>query len=502
MLRVIQIEYIKDLRENEGCSISEIAKQLQIDWRTAKKYADSYVSVQRKPKRRRISPVMGPYENIVDLWLEEDLLNPRKQRLTGWVIYKGLVELGFEGTYRTVCYYVRSKKNILQKFSQEAFIRLEHDAGIAQVDFAEFEAAHPESCKTIKYPYLVCSFPFSNNAFALVLMSENMECFLYGLRYLFEQAGGVPRVIWFDNLPTAVAKILNNKERRLTSAFSEFQWYYRFQSNFCGVDRPNEKGNTENKVGYIRRNMFTPIPLLGDINEFNRDLANKLTTDRNRPHYQKKGKQISELWVEESRSLLPLPSTPLEIFSTEVKRVNKYGEIRINNQMYPFSKGQIGQTVFVKKYWDKLEIFDKHGEELLHTCPRVYIQNEKNINWIDILTIYRNKPRAIEHGHYLKLLPDCVREFLLAPDLSLRRKRIKVLISLLKDHSMEEVAEGVKSSQEYGRTDYGSIKALIDYLKNTQKNQEKVSFPSDEVLTWKPDLGQYDGLLEGVREDE
>ncbi len=501
MLRVIQIEYIKDLREREGYSISEIARKLEIDWRTAKKYADSHVSAQLKPKRRRKSPVMGPYEHIVDLWLEEDLLLPRKQRLTSSVIFKGLLNLGFEGTYRTVCYYVRSKKRLLQKNHQEPYIRLEHNAGIAQVDFGEFEAANPDGCTTKKYSYLVSSFPFSNNAFAIVLMSENMECFLYGLRYLFEQAGGVPRIIWFDNLPAAVAEVLNNKERRLTSAFSEFQSYYRFQSNFCGIDRPNEKGNTENKVGYIRRNMFTPIQPLGDINEFNKELAKKLIKNRNRRHYEKKQKKISELWIEESRCLLPLPPTPLEICSTEVKRVNKYGEIRINNQLYPFSKGQTGHTVFVKKYWDKIEIFDEYGEELLHTCPRVYNQNEKNINWIDILKIYRNKPRAIEHGHYLKLLPTCVREFLLPPDLTLRRKRIKVLISLLEEYSIEEVVEGVTASQEYNRADYGSIKALIEYLKNTGKNLEKIVFPSDEVLTWEPDLEQYDGLLEGVKEN-
>jgi DNA-directed RNA polymerase specialized sigma24 family protein len=40
MLKVPQQEYIKYLREFEGLSISEIKEKLNINWRTAKKYAD------------------------------------------------------------------------------------------------------------------------------------------------------------------------------------------------------------------------------------------------------------------------------------------------------------------------------------------------------------------------------------------------------------------------------------------------------------------------------
>ena len=40
MLKMSQINDIKRLREKEGYSISEIAERVNINWRTAKKYAD------------------------------------------------------------------------------------------------------------------------------------------------------------------------------------------------------------------------------------------------------------------------------------------------------------------------------------------------------------------------------------------------------------------------------------------------------------------------------
>ena len=53
MATVTQIDYIKHLRENEGASISEIASRLKCSWKTAKKYADGEVDLQKRHRRAR-----------------------------------------------------------------------------------------------------------------------------------------------------------------------------------------------------------------------------------------------------------------------------------------------------------------------------------------------------------------------------------------------------------------------------------------------------------------
>jgi hypothetical protein len=81
MLKMAQQEYIKFLHEAEGCTVSEIARQVGVHWRTAKRYADKDNWNKPLGKRKSSSPVMGPYMEIVDAWLEEDQLLPRKQRV-------------------------------------------------------------------------------------------------------------------------------------------------------------------------------------------------------------------------------------------------------------------------------------------------------------------------------------------------------------------------------------------------------------------------------------
>ncbi|WII35268.1 hypothetical protein [Paenibacillus thiaminolyticus] len=112
MLKMPQQHYIRFLREAEGCSIRDIARQMGIHWRTAKKYADQSNWNESIGRRKSKSPVMGPYMEIVDTWLEEDRLLPRKQRHTGIRIYQRLRdEHQFTGGQRTVLAYVWKRKN-------------------------------------------------------------------------------------------------------------------------------------------------------------------------------------------------------------------------------------------------------------------------------------------------------------------------------------------------------------------------------------------------------
>ena len=232
---------------------------------------------------------------------------------------------------------------------------------------------------------------------------QKMLFVFHGLQKTFEIIGGVPKTIRFDNLSPAV-KDPNGIRQEVTEMFKSFQWHYRFKAEFCNPGKGQEKGHVEGKIGYVRRNNFSPVPIINDLEEFNQTLNEKMVADRERMHYTKKA-LISELWVEDLAELLPLPNTPLEIVQLNTAVVNKYGEIKIDNQLYRIPNVSPGYQVLAKGYWDHINVFDRYGEKLLHSCPRVYVQNAKNIDWASELEIFINRPRAVERAVYLKALP-------------------------------------------------------------------------------------------------
>ena len=102
-----------------------------------------------------------------------------------------------------------------------------------------------------------------------------------------------------------------------------------------------------------------------------------MVEDRDREHYSK-GILISDLWEEDVARLLLLPESPLEITQIHSQVVNKYGEIKINDQLYRIPNASPSQRVLVKAYWDRLVVLDEHGEKRFHTRPRVCSKGRKH----------------------------------------------------------------------------------------------------------------------------
>lgn len=247
MLKVPQQQYIRYLREVDGCGIQEIADRVGVTWRSAKKYADRDDWNEPVHKKHRTRSVLGPFTEIIDTWLQEDESLPRKQHHTARRVFHRLRdEHGFDGGERTVSYYVSRRKQQMNLERAQRYERLEHPGGEAQADFGTVYVI--QSGKLVERKVLTVSFPFSNAAFVFPVPKENQECFLEALKRLFDQMGGVPRSIWFDNLSAAVVAIHSHGERTLTESFAKFCAHYRFDPKFCNPYSGNEKGNEKRVV--------------------------------------------------------------------------------------------------------------------------------------------------------------------------------------------------------------------------------------------------------------
>lgn len=309
-----QIHRVRELFYEQGKNLTEIAEIVGCDWRTVKKYVDQEDFSPPVPKTNTgesHASKLDPYKPLIDSWLLEDKKAPRKQRHTAKKVHKRLVEEapGFNASYRLVAAYVADKKKELRLNAKgkEGFIPLIHRPGEAQADFG-YADFYENGRLHEKGKYLVLSFPYSNGGYLQLNYGENLECLLEGLQTMFEYIGGVPTEIWFDNTKTIVTEIIKGGGRNVTERFQRFCEHYRFKPIFCNPESGNEKGNVENKVGYLRRNELVPVPRFEHLADENKLLLERCDRDMDREHYGKESTFISELFQEDKAALLPLPS--------------------------------------------------------------------------------------------------------------------------------------------------------------------------------------------------
>lgn len=80
----------------------------------------------------------------------------------------------------------------------------------------------------------------------------------------------MPARIVFDNVTGIGRKVSDGF--RTTRLFAAFAAHYGFDFSFRNPDSGHEKGNVENKVGFIRRNLFVPTPGITNLGAYNRRL--------------------------------------------------------------------------------------------------------------------------------------------------------------------------------------------------------------------------------------
>lgn len=438
---------------------------------------------------------MDSFKEIVDTWLAEDQILPRKQRHTGVQIFKRLIEEHqFKGSYRTICDYVRNKKNEMDLEKAKTYQRLEHPGGEAQVDFCTIKVSKESNLED--YKLLLLSFPYSNAAFVHPVPSENQECFLEGLKTLFIKAGGVPTRIWFDNLSAAVAGIEKNGERRLRDLFLRFECHYRFESIFCNPNSGNEKGNVENKCGYGRRNWCVPIPVFESQEKLSEELDILAQKDMNRPHYVK-GSFIQDLWAEEKSKLNKLPENDFQVFRLDSAQVNKYGEVTLDKISIKIFNSKPGNEVLLRLWWDRIEVMDQNYK-ILTDIPRPYTGKTYDIPWTDVFKGFQRKPRSVRHSQFTRMLPSVLQEYVLIENIDERKERISALVNWCSLYSLSDIAVAVDRLKDNASVSMvTTMLPLISENPRTTKQGFNEEYTPPSLKGAVPDLSRYNTLTKG-----
>jgi len=300
MRSVAQIQTIRHLYDQEGWAVRRIARELKISRQLVRKALDRTVSTEEPHYTRHkqvAHPKMDPYQAQIDAWIQQDEGAPRKQRHTAHRIWERLRdELGAKVEESTVRRYVAERRRALAPRIR-AFVHLVFSPGeAAQVDWGDVTVRI--GGRLVKAHMFCMRLGFPAAPFVMVSPTQRLECFVEAQIRALDFFGGIPRRVIYDNLRSAVLKVLH-RSRKLNSRFEMLVTHYGFRADFANPEAGWEKGLVEDLVGWARRSFFVPIPQASSFEELNEQILDKILKHRDHRPTGRGGKTLGELWDEE-----------------------------------------------------------------------------------------------------------------------------------------------------------------------------------------------------------
>lgn len=145
--------------------------------------------------------------------------------------------------------------------------------------------------------------------------------------------GGVFPVLIYDNLTTAVRKVLRGKDRVEQEGFCKFKAYHSFEARFCNPDNGHEKGGVEGLVGLARRNYMVPVPEAESLEGLNEKVLRQCFAYGNH-RMGGRDRKVNELYEDEKEYLLAIPEQAFSNVKIIDGRADKYATLIVDKNRY------------------------------------------------------------------------------------------------------------------------------------------------------------------------
>jgi transposase len=462
---------------------------------------------KRSPQGRP-APRLGPFRPLIDAWLEADREAPPKQRHTAKRIWRRLVdEHGAEVAETTVRDYVRRRRRELGFAVGEVFVPLAHapaaeaevDWGRAWVDLA--------GVRTEVFLFYLRSC-FSGAAFCGASLVETQQAFLELHARAFGWFGGVFWLVRYDNLRSAVTKVLKGRRRIESGRFVALRSHYLFESSFTtpGVEGAHEKGGVEGEVGRFRRNHLVPVPAVASLTELDALLLAGCERDLGR-RIAGRAVTVGEALAVERPRLRALPGEPFDASETATPRVDAKSLVTVRQNRYSVPVGLAGLRVAARI--GAREVTISHAGRVVARHERLHGRFGTSAQLDHYLELLQRKPGALERSLPLAqerergAWPECFDELWRA--LAARygrseaaRQMVDVLM-LCREHGAAEVALAVRGALAAGAHDGRAVAVLA----RRRARQAPAPIDVDERLAHHGspagDLTDYDALIAKAR---
>lgn len=347
----------------EHWGVNTIARQLGIHHSAV----DRVLSQSGLPKVERTQhrSIVDPYHPMIIETLAQ------YPQLTAARLYAMAQVRGYSGgasQFRAHVAQLRPRK------PSEAYLRLKTLPGEqGQVDWGHF--GHVQIGRA-KRPLmaLVMVLSWSRQIFLRFYLNQRMDNFLRGHVAAFNAFAGVPRVLLYDNLRSAVLE-RQGDAIRFHPTLLDLSAHYRFEPRPVAPARGNEKGRVERAIRYIRDSFFAGRHWV-DVDDLNAqaDLwCSGFSARRRCP--EDPSITVGEAFEQERLQLIGLPDNPYLCDERLEVSVGKTPYVRFDLNDYSVPHTQVRRTVTVLASRHQVRVLV--GAEVIAEHPRTYGKGEQ-----------------------------------------------------------------------------------------------------------------------------
>ncbi|HVB27349.1 MAG TPA: IS21 family transposase, partial [Mycobacteriales bacterium] len=372
-------------------TIQGVARKFGVHRRLVREALGSAVPKQR-PASPRPRPRLTPVAPFIDTILEADQRAPRKQRHTAHRIYQRIEQElpACPIAESTVRRYVRERKAALWLARRETFVPQTYAWGSeAQVDWYEADADLGGERVTLQV--FVLRSMASGAAFHRAFTHATQQAFLEAHEAAFRWFGGVFRTLRYDNLGSAIKRMLRGSRREETARFVAFRSHWRFAAEFCTPAEAHEKGGVENEVGTFRRRHWVPVPQARDLTDLNAQFLRACQADEART-LAGRSQTVGAALLTERAYLLPLAEEGFDLVEVSFPTVNSVGCVKVKTNAYSVPL-RAGTSVEVKLSADTVAIW--HAGRCVAAHPRGYGRQQEILDLEHYLDVLAHKPGAL-----------------------------------------------------------------------------------------------------------
>ena len=501
--KVELFEQIRREYEFGAGTIAGVARQFGVHRRMVRQALKSAIPPQRQSSPRRC-PRLDAVRSYIDQMLEADRQVPRKQRHTAHRIYTRLREEHPQHpiSERRVRQYVHQRKRELGLLVNDVFVPQSYQPGVeAQVDWYEAQVELAGERQVIQI-FALRSMA-SGASFHRAYFHATQHAFLEAHQHAFHYFGGVFQRLRYDNLKSAVWKVVRGYQREQTQRFLAFRSHWQFEASFCTPGQGHEKGGVEGEVGYFRRNHLVPIPVFETLEAFNTYLLQCCQEDLKRhihPHTQSVGQRLTQ----EQPFLRALQPEDFAVCEELFCRVDSKGCVQIKTNWYS-TPLRSGTQVQVQLWPSWLQVLDQGQEVARHR--RYYTKRQQYLELEHYLEVLWRKPGALAGSTPLaqwraagrwREHHDRLWSLLMQRHGQAEGTRLMIeLLQLGREYGYQRLDDAINQALACGAQDAAAVCYLLTASTLASTSIEPLEYPGD-VLRPLPTLTHYDQLREVV----